>query len=169
MSRSPDITSDTAHAPRTDPESARVMDALRRVVRALRVSTHESERNLGVSAAQLFVLRQLALAPRQSIGELATRTRTSQGSVSEVVSRLVTRGFVELHTAESDRRRAELSPTTEGRALLARASETIQERLLAGLEHMTEAQRRVLANGMEEWLRSAGLGEVPATMFFEPE
>ena len=144
------------------------MDALRRVVRALRVSTHASERDLGVSAAQLFVLRQLALAPRQSIGELAMRTRTSQGSVSEVVSRLVARGLVERHTAESDRRRAELSPTPDGRAVLARASETIQERLLASLARMSDEQRRGLADGMEAWLGGAGLGEVPATMFFEP-
>ena len=144
------------------------MDALRRVVRALRVSTHASERDLGVSAAQLFVLRQLALAPRQSVGELATRTRTSQGSVSEVVSRLVARGLVERHTAEFDRRRAELSTTTDGRAVLAQASETVQERLLASLSRMSEARRRALADGMEGWLASAGLGEVPATMFFEP-
>jgi MarR family transcriptional regulator, organic hydroperoxide resistance regulator len=168
MSRAPDIAPDSIPGPPADLEAARVMDALRRVVRALRVSTHASERDLGVSAAQLFVLRQLALAPRQSVGELATRTRTSQGSVSEVVSRLVAHGFVERHTAESDRRRAELSPTAEGRAVLARASETIQERLLAGLARMSEEQRRALAAGMDEWLASAGLGEVPATMFFEP-
>src|SRR5688500_3244362 len=123
MPHPPDLAPDPTPSHSTDAEAARVMDALRRIVRALRVSTHASERDLGVSAAQLFVLRQLALAPRQSIGELATRTRTSQGSVSEVVSRLVAHGFVERHTAESDRRRAELSPTTEGRAVLDRRSE----------------------------------------------
>ena len=154
--------------PGSDPYAARTMDALRRIVRALRVSTHLSERDLGVSAAQLFVLRQLALAPRQSVGELATRTRTSQGSVSEVVSRLVARGLVERNTAESDRRRAELSPTQEGHAVLARASETVQERLLAGLARMSDTDRRTLADGMDAWLASAGLAEIPATMFFEP-
>ena len=168
MPRPPDLAPDPTPTHSTDPEAARVMDALRRVVRALRVSTHASERDLGVSAAQLFVLRQLALAPRQSMGEIATRTRTSQGSVSEVVSRLVARGLVERHTSESDRRRAELSLTTEGRAVLDGASETVQERLLASLSRMSEERRGALANGMEEWLASAGLGEVPPTMFFEP-
>lgn len=149
-------------------EALRAMDALRRIVRALRVSTHASERELGVSAAQLFVLRQLVLQPRQSLGELAALTRTSQGSVSEVVSRLVAGGLVERRVSASDRRRVELTVTAAGRRLLDRASETVQERLVAGFERLGERKRRALAEGLEAWLESAGLEEVPATMFFEP-
>jgi DNA-binding MarR family transcriptional regulator len=150
-----------------DLDALRVMDGLRRIVRALRVSTHASERTLGVSAAQLFVLRQLAHEPRQSLGELAERTRTSQGSVSEVVSRLVDRGLVARQRPPEDRRRVELSLTPQGGAVLGRASETVQERLLAGFALLSARERRALADGMESWLERAGLGEVPATMFFE--
>ena len=43
-----------------DRDAARAMDSLRRIVHALRVATRASERSFGVSAAQHFVLRQLA-------------------------------------------------------------------------------------------------------------
>ena len=41
------------------PDMVAVMDALRRVVRALRVSARAAERRFGISGAQLFVLEKL--------------------------------------------------------------------------------------------------------------
>ena len=156
-----------AAASHEDAAAARVMDSLRRIVRALRVATHTSERELGVSAAQLFVLRQLAIEPGQSLGALAARTRTSQSSVSEVVSRLVAHELVERTVDPRDRRRLTLTLTAAGRATLKRAPETVQERLLAGFASLDAAQREALAAGMEAWLERSGLADVPATMFFE--
>jgi len=148
-------------------DAAAVMDALRRVVRALRVFTHASEREFGLSAAQLFVLRQLAATPGQSLGELADGTRTSPSSVSEVATALVRRGLVSRAASAADRRRAEFELTAEGREVLARAPVTVQERLLAGFERMPPERRRALREGFEAWIDASGLGDVPATMFFE--
>lgn len=148
-------------------DATRVMDSLRRVVHALRVATRASERSFGLSAAQLFVLRQIALAPGVSMTHLARRTRTTQSSVSEVVARLVRRGFVDRHPAASDRRRAQLSLTPAGTALLDHAPESVQERLLAGLARLSEADRRALADGMEAWLAASGLEAVAPVLFFE--
>jgi DNA-binding MarR family transcriptional regulator len=139
------------------------MDALRRFVHALRVSTHALERDLGVSAAQLFVIRQIALAPRQSLRELAEST------VSEVVARLVRRGLVERSTAAADRRRAELTLTSEGMALHARAPETVQERMLRGFDRLEPEQQLALAAGLDRWLAEAGLVDVSPMMFFEAD
>ena len=61
-----------------------IMDALRRVVRALRVSARTAERRFGISGAQLFVLERLAEASAPSVDDLAKRTLTHQSSVSLV-------------------------------------------------------------------------------------
>ena len=150
-----------------DTDALAVMDALRRIVRALRVFTHASERELGVSAAQLFVLRQLATAPGQSLGELAGGARTSPSSVSEVATALVKHGLVKRGASAADRRRAEFTITAKGRDVLARAPVTVQERLLAGFERLTPANRRALREGFEAWIDEAGLAGVPPAMFFE--
>ncbi len=149
-------------------DMGRIMDGLRRIVRQLRVAAHSSETEFGVSAAQLFVLRQLLAHPRQSLGDLAERTRTSPSSVSEVAARLVGRNLIARTASATDRRRAELALTVQGLAVATRAPLTIQERLLAGLEHLDDRQRRALAAGMDAWLFSAGLADVPPSMFFEP-
>ena len=148
-------------------EALRIMDALRRIVRELHVAAHSSETDLGVSAAQLFVLRQLLLQPGQSLSHLAERTRTSPSTISEVVARLVARDLVSRRASTTDRRRVELSLTAGGRAVATRATLTIQERLLAGLEQLGDQQRATLAAGMDAWMSAAGLAAVPPTMFFE--
>ena len=151
-----------------DADTIRIMDGLRRIVRELRAAAHVCEADHGVSAAQLFVLRQVLAEPGQSMSDLAERTRTSQSSVSEVVARLVARGFVARHPSLTDRRRAELTLSAEGRAVAAGAPATIQERLLAGLAQLDDRQRHALAAGIDAWLSAAGLADVQATMFFEP-
>lgn len=149
-------------------ESARAMDSLRRVVHALRVATRASERAHGLSAAQVFVLRQLATTSRQSLSDLAARTRTTQSSISEVVSRLVVRGLVVRESSTEDRRRAELSLTAAGHAMLASAPETVQERLLRGFDRLDERSRTALADHLESWLVASGLDDIAPALFFEP-
>lgn len=149
-------------------DTARVMDALRRSVRALRTANQNARRELGVTAAQLFVLRQIGEEPGLSLADLAERTHTAQSSVSEVVSRLVDDGHVEKTHAPDDRRKIVLELTRQGGEVMSRAGRPVQERLIAGLAQLSAEQRRTLADLYEAWLRAAGLDTLPASMFFEP-
>lgn len=149
-------------------DTARVMDALRRSVRALRSANSNAKREVGVGAAQLFVLRQIADAPGLSLAELAERTHTAQSSVSEVVGRLVQDGYVRKAHAPDDRRRIVLDLTARGDAVTRQAGRPVQEQLIAGLARLSPDDRRRLADLYEAWLRAAGLDALPATMFFEP-
>lgn len=151
---------------RTD-DAGRVMDALRRSVRALRSANANARRTFGVGAAPLFVLRQIADKPGVSLAELAERTHTAQSSVSEVVSRLVADGYVRKMPAAHDRRRLMLELTERGAVVSRNADRTVQERLIAGLRHLSSDERRALADLYEAWLRGAGLEVRPAPMFFE--
>jgi DNA-binding MarR family transcriptional regulator len=143
------------------------MNALRRIVRALRTSNQVVERTVGISAAQLFVLRRLEAAPRQSLTDLVESTLTHQSTVSEVVGRLVDAGLVRRGVAADDARRAELGLTAAGRALLRRAPDTVQSVLVDGFARLGASQRRALVDGLEAWLVAARLEDVPPTMFFD--
>ncbi len=149
-------------------DAVRVMDALRRAVRALGASGRESAGRTPVSGAQRFVLHQIAAAPGLSPGELARRTLAGQSAVSEVVGRLVTAGLVERRSSPTDARRAELTLTARGHHVATTAPATVQEQLAAGLEALAPIQRAALAELLEAWLAAAGLADVPATFFFEP-
>ena len=145
----------------------RALDALRRIVGALRASSRAAVREAGVTGAQLFVLQQIAEAPGESIGTLARRTLTRQNTVSEVVGRLVRLGLVSRQPSPADGRRAILALTARGDAVVARAPGTLQERLAAGLRKLPPSQRRALADGLDAWVGAAGLDALPLAMFFE--
>jgi DNA-binding MarR family transcriptional regulator/nitroimidazol reductase NimA-like FMN-containing flavoprotein (pyridoxamine 5'-phosphate oxidase superfamily) len=148
--------------------AAEAMDMLRRVVRALRTADGESEAALGLTSAQLFVLREIDKARTLSVGELARRTATAQSSVSEVITRLAARGLINRGRSVADRRRAEIALSEAGHALLTQSPETVQERLLAAFGRLPVDLQCQAADGLRAWISAAGLSHLPATMFFEP-
>lgn len=144
-----------------------VFDPLRRLVHALHVASRETERRLGVTGAQLFVLTQLRATPSLSINALAERTMTHQSTVSVVVRRLVRRKLVKKVRATDDARRVELTLTASGMSLLRRSPEVLQVRLANAIRALAASDRRGLARGLDHLVTELGAGDAPPTMFFE--
>lgn len=153
----------------TRPEVTGILDDLRRIVRVLRESSRATERELGVSGAQLFVLKALSGARAVSLNELAARTCTHQSTVSVVVKKLVERGLVSRATSELDARRVELALTRRGRALLARSPLAAQDRLIEGLERLPGEERQGLATALRHLVEAMQLADEQPTMFFEDD
>ena len=150
-------------------DTARAMNAVRSVVRALRLNTRSIEGKLGISLAQLFVLQQLADRPADSLNELAERTATHQSSVSVVVRRLVDRGLVTRVASPADRRRVQIALTPEGEAMLRGAPPTVQGDLMAGMARMKPDQQSTLAELLELWVLASGIDLAAPPMMFEDE
>lgn len=145
------------------------MNAVRSIVRALRINTRAIELKMGISLAQLFVLQQLAERPASSLNELADRTATHQSSVSVVVRRLVERGLVSRTSAATDKRRIEIEVTPAGRNLLAGAPMTIQTQLMQALNRMSGDEQATLADLLERWLREAKIDLATPPMLGEDD
>jgi DNA-binding MarR family transcriptional regulator len=149
------------------PELARALNAVRRMVRGLRSAAESIERELKVSAAQLFVLRELADFPDQSVKDLAAVTMTTHSTVSQVVSQLISKGMVTRTPDPADGRRAVLRLTRVGVSLTKRAPRVIQTDLIKGFGTLRQQERRALANGLEKWLDASGLARTPPRMLFD--
>jgi DNA-binding MarR family transcriptional regulator len=156
-------------SPAADLEVQRVLDAVRLIVRELRMSERAAETRVGLGAAQLFVLQHLATAGTLTMGELATRTRTDASSVSSVVKRLAEQQLVARQRSTLDERRVEISLLPSGRKLLAEAPEVVQHRLVAALEKMPAARRKQLAGLLGELVQDMGIEAGSAPMFFVNE
>ena len=153
----------------SDADITRSMNAIRAVVRALRINTRAIELEIGISLAQLFVLQQVAQRPATSLNDLAERTATHQSSVSVVVRRLVDRGLVTRQASATDKRRVQIALTSDGEKLLSGAPETIQVRLMTALETMAAADRAQLANLLTKWLDAAGINYTSPPMLGETD
>ena len=152
-----------------DTDILRSMDAVRAVVRALRINTRAIELEIGISLAQLFVLQQVAHRPATSLNDLAERTATHQSSVSVVVRRLVDRGLVTRRADTADKRRIQIELTPAGEKLLVGAPETIQVRLMSALEQLPGEERKQLAHLLSKWLDAAGINYSSPPMMGEEE
>jgi DNA-binding MarR family transcriptional regulator len=151
-------------------ETQLFLDALRRIVRSLRNFSKFTEKEYGLSTAQIYVLQKLveAITPL-SINELATATLTHQSSVSVVVSKLVDRKLVERITNKDDSRSVKLTISKQGEYLLSKSPTSMQERLMRGLGKMTTEQRHGLVLGLQALLKNAGLEDEKAGMLFEED
>ena len=107
-------------APQPTPtDTQTILDALRCIVQVLRRSSANSQRSADLTGAQAFILKTLQARPGCSVNELADYTHASQSSVSEAVTRLVSRRLIERSQTERDRRRVELSLTESGAKAIA--------------------------------------------------
>ncbi len=156
-----------SHTNANQTDAIAVLDAIRRVVGVLRVGSRDAERRVGLSGAQLFVLQKLDDGPARSLNELAERTRTHQSSVSVVVQRLVEQKLVAKSHAKQDARQLELSLTPKARAILKRAPDTAQERLIAAIDKLPARDRKQLANALTRLVDAMGAAGGKPPMFFE--
>jgi DNA-binding MarR family transcriptional regulator len=149
------------------PDLSRALNAVRRMVRGLRSAAEAVERELKISGAQLFVLKELADVPDQSVKDLASVTMTTHSTVSQVVSQLLAKGLVTRTSDAADRRRALLRLTRLGLSLVRRSPRVIQADLIEGFSTLRPSERRGLANGLEKWLDASGMARVQSTMLFD--
>jgi MarR family transcriptional regulator, lower aerobic nicotinate degradation pathway regulator len=145
----------------------RSMDALRRIVQAIRVASRAAERDFGLSGAQLFVLQRLAEAKSASVNELARRTLTHQSSVSVVLQRLVEKKLVQRDTSPADGRQVVLSLTPKGKQLVRKSPQAAQDRLIAAIHKLSPAHRKALACLLELVADDAIEARLAPPLFFE--
>ncbi len=134
---------------------------------SLDFSAREVEATTGLTNAQLFVLRQLATNDHPSINDLAQRMRARQNTVSALVTRLVSAGYVERGQSPLDGRRAVLSLTRSGRRLVKHAPPAPLEQLLAALDAMSLKEVRALARGLAPLVDRLGVKPDFAPLLFE--
>jgi DNA-binding MarR family transcriptional regulator len=152
-------------------ETRNIINAIRRLVQSIRVASRESEKKVGLSAAQLFVLRKLKEEHGLSLNELADRTLTHQSSVSVVIQRLVEKELVRRERSSDDGRQLVLSITPKGSKLISRAPHARQDWLIVALEKMSPASRKQLDKGFSELLELSGLARkgYPPLLFAETD
>jgi MarR family transcriptional regulator, lower aerobic nicotinate degradation pathway regulator len=148
-------------------EVREVLDCIRRIVRLLRLSSREAERELGLTGAQLFVLQKLTEAKVLSVNELAERTHTHQSSVSVVAQSLVDKGLVSRARASDDARRLELTLTPAARSLMRKAPGAAQDRLIDAFGSLSASTRSQLSKSLCKLVDAAGLSTIEPVMIFE--
>jgi DNA-binding MarR family transcriptional regulator len=131
-------------------DGRQIFTSIRRLVQYVRISGRALQRHSGLTAAQLVALEELAKAPGISLAQLAERCCTDESSACVVVARLVRRGLVNRERAQDDARRVVLTPTEEGRAVVASVeNEGPPDQIIDVLDRVEESERATFADMLE--------------------
>ena len=145
----------------------RVVDAFRRILRALRLSANAVQASLGVTPAQLYLLRHLAADDGASLTDLARSTLTDRSSVAEVVDRLVQQGFAERGSSAVDRRRASVRITAAGMQIVRKARPAPTDLIVGALSELSPDELARLSDSLDRLVAAMGLEDTPPDMLFE--
>jgi DNA-binding MarR family transcriptional regulator len=144
-----------------------ILNSLRVLVKALRVASRASEHAIGLTGAQLYVLEKLVEAGELTVNEVAEKTHTHQSTVSVVIRRLEEKGFVTRARSESDARVQKISISREGKAVLNRSLQTVQDRLVQAIKGLPAQQQAELARSLDAIITEAGLSNITPELFLE--
>ena len=126
-----------------------VLNALRRICRALDVHSRELARECDLTSPQLMCLRVLGDAGTMMPSEMARAVSLSQATVTGILDRLSQRKLITRRRNPRDKRRVILRLTDAGRDLLANAPSPLHGGLATTLRAMSDIERITIHDTLE--------------------
>lgn len=126
-----------------------MLDALRRIMRAMDLRSRFLATRYGLTVPQLAVLQALSRGGPVSIGRLTDAVHLSQATVTGILDRLETRGLVRRHRSATDKRRVRAELTPDGEKILAGAPSLLQESFTAELARLPEWERTQILSSLQ--------------------
>lgn len=134
----------------TDSHEERIVDALRRIIRAVDVYSHELSARHSLTGPQLLCLRELARSGELPLGALASALSLSPATVTGIVDRLEQKDLVARRRRNSDRRSVAVGLTRRGRSLARRAPPPLQETFARRLAALPPEKRNQISDVLQQ-------------------
>ncbi|KPK01497.1 MAG: hypothetical protein AMS20_13510 [Gemmatimonas sp. SG8_28] len=126
-----------------------VLVALRRIMRAIDLHSHQLVQQLGVTGPQLIVLHELARSGAVPVSALAKAVSLSHATVTGITARLERRGLVRRRDDAADRRRVLVEATSDGTHLLSTAPLPIQDSFLREFERLADWEKHLILSSLQ--------------------
>lgn len=143
----PEVTVARLAAASSDTEET--LRAVRRIARALALSSRDLARQHDLTATQLLCLRSLKEQEALSAGALAKALSLSPQTATGLIDRLEARELVTRGRSNSDRRCVLVSLSEAGRAVIEATGPMLQDRFIARFDALASDQRRSLRDALE--------------------
>ena len=126
-----------------------VMQALRRISRAIELHSHSLASRYGLTVPQLAVLKELSAAGGRSVGEVTRAVHLSQATVTGILDRLQRRGLIERRRGEADKRKVHVWLTPDGRQALDRSPPLLHENFLEAFGRLPDWQQTQILSSLQ--------------------
>jgi len=143
--------------------SQQVLQALRRITRAIDLRSSFLATHYGLTGPQLTALKELATGGPMPVGQLAQAIHLSQATTTGIIARLGKRGFVRRQRSEADRRQVLVSVTDAGQDMLKAAPPALQESFLREFGKITDWEQTQILSALQRVVAMMEAREIDAS------
>lgn len=142
--------------------SDEILRSLRRIVRAIDLHSRVLAQSHGLTGPQALILKELSRLEDTTVGQLAQQVSLSPATVTDILSRLESRGFVTRTRSDQDKRRVLVKPTTAALEALQSGPSLLQENFVAELETLEEWERTLILSSLQRIASMMAAETIPA-------
>ncbi len=142
--------------------------SIRRILRATEMHGKALRQATGLKTSQLLVLQALEEQHELTVGGITAEVHMAQASVTMIVARLETLGFVSRNRGTTDKRNVFVTLTEAGRAILKQAPEALHQRFADAFEPLETWEKTMLIASLQRvaaMLDAADLEAAPILQF----
>ncbi|GGC08814.1 MarR family transcriptional regulator [Novosphingobium endophyticum] len=136
--------------------------ALRRLLRVTELGGKQLAAVTGLTTSQLMVLQEVDRGGEVMPSAVAHALQFSQATITTLVDRLVAVGLVTRQRSDLDKRRMLLRITDEGRSVLNRAPDMLQDRFGERYSSLPEWEQAMILAGLERLSELLGASDIDA-------
>jgi len=138
----------------------RILHSLRRIARALDISSHKLAAKKGVTSVQLLCLSTLAAGAADTATAVAQLMHLSPSAVVGILDRLQAKGLVERKRDAEDRRVVRVVLTRKGRSIVGKTQHPIQNLLESRGKNLSKAETKQIADTLDRLVEVLGAEDI---------
>ena len=144
-----------------------VLIAIRKIIRATDIHSRQLTKTVGLTAPQLLVLQAIRDLGAVAISRLSAEVSLSQATVTTILDRLESRGYVVRSRSEQDKRVVHALLTDAGRDVVEQAPVPLQEAFSVRFEQLPEAEQAEILSALQRVATMMGAEDLDASPFLE--
>lgn len=141
--------------------------ALRKVIRATDLYSKQLNKDAGLTAPQLLILREISAQTGITASAVAQNITLSPATVSNIIDRLEHRQLIHRARSTTDKRRVVLSLTERGKTLLAKSPRPLQHHFIEKFCALEEWEQSLLLSSMQRVARMMDAEQLDAAAVLE--
>ena len=126
-----------------------VLVAIRQIIRAIDLHSKQLSKHAGLTGPQLILMRSIDTLGQVTIRELSKNTNMSQATATTILDRLERNGYVTRVRSESDKRKVHAYLTDQGREILAKAPQPLQDNFVERFQKLDDWEQTLLLSSVQ--------------------
>lgn len=141
------------------------MISVRKIVRAINLESKRVEKNFGISIPQLLTLKYLKEKPdyKTTMRSLREFLSLNASTVTGIVSRLETKGFIARLPDPSDKRSTPIVLTSKGDDLIKKTNLSLHEKISKNLEALNEEEYSAIVESFQTIINFLNIEDLDAS------